>query len=80
MSLITKGEFEHFLTKQLEHIQRGLTIKAKRRIGDAWRAVIDQMYRDRTDDMTYGNLSRIITECAEDIQSLTNTLKDEPTK
>jgi hypothetical protein len=77
MNLISRAQFEHRLSAHLNEIEPGLALRVRRRIGYAWEAIIDHMYRQRIDGLTFANLKDMIGECAQAIVKLGETLRDE---
>jgi hypothetical protein len=73
--LVTRDQFEKRLQLHLETIRVGMSRRAKREIGEAWKFVIDNMYRKRASDLTSENLGDISAECAKGIVSLLNSLQ-----
>lgn len=71
-SLISKEQFERRLKGHLSEIELDLASKAQQQIGYAWRLIIDHIYRERGDDITFENL----TDCAQTIARLAHNLKD----
>jgi hypothetical protein len=76
MSLISRAQFERRLTICLEKIERGLTNQARQKTGHAWRLIVDHMYKEHGDDLTFANMADVMAECAQSIQRLSNSLKD----
>jgi hypothetical protein len=74
--MISRAQFERRLTICLEKIERGLANRARQRTGYAWRLIIDHMYKEHADDLTFANIADVMAECAQSIQRLSNSLKD----
>ena len=70
-SPISKEQFERRLKGYLSDIELDLASNAQQRIGYAWRAIIDHMYRERGDDITEN-----LTYCAQTIARLAHNRKD----
>jgi hypothetical protein len=75
MSLISRAQFERRLTICLEEIERGLANRASQKTGYAWRLIVDHMYKEHADALTFANIADLMAECAQSIQRLSNTLK-----
>jgi hypothetical protein len=57
MSLISRAQFERRLTSCLEKIERGLANRAGGKTGYAWRLIVDHMYKEHGDDLTFANIA-----------------------
>jgi hypothetical protein len=77
MSRISRAQFERRLTIRLEGIERGLANSARQKTGNAWRLIVDHMYKEHADALTFANIADVMAECAQSILRLSNTLKDE---
>jgi hypothetical protein len=71
-SLISQEQFERRLKGYLSEIELDLASNAQQQIGYAWRSIIDHIYQERGDDITFENL----TDCAQTIARLAHNLKD----
>jgi hypothetical protein len=76
MSRISRAQFERRLTIRLEEIDRGLANRARQKTGYAWRLIVDRMYKEHADALTFGNIADVMAECAHSILRLANNLKD----
>jgi hypothetical protein len=76
MGLISRAQFERRLTIRLEEIERGLADQARQKTGYAWRLIVDHMYKEHADALTFANMADVMGECAQSIQRLSNSLKD----
>jgi hypothetical protein len=72
---ITRDEFEKRLRWHLDQKRSGTYHRAKQKIGEGWKFVIDGMYRKRARDLTYANLSEVSLECADEILRVLEHLK-----
>ena len=77
MGLVSRAQFEQRLVSHLNGIEPGFAYRAKRKVGYAWGAILDHMYRKHGDGVTFANLASLIAGCAQDIVRLTENLKDE---
>jgi hypothetical protein len=77
MSLISRRLFEYHLSAHLNRIEPGLAPLLRRKTGYAWRPIVDEMYRERADDLTFANLNQVLTECARSLARLNDSLEDE---
>jgi hypothetical protein len=66
MSLISRAQFE---------IEQGLANRARRKTGYAWRLIVDHMYNEHADELTFANIVEVMAECAQSILRLSNSLK-----
>jgi hypothetical protein len=76
MSLISRAQFERRLTTCLEEIERGLGNRARQKTGYAWRLIVDHMYQEHADTLTFANMADVLAECAQSIRRLSNRLND----
>jgi hypothetical protein len=53
MGLISRRLFERHLSAHMNQIQPGLAALLRRKVGYAWRPIVDEMYRQRADDLTF---------------------------
>jgi hypothetical protein len=72
---ITRNEFEKRLKWHLDQKRIGTYRRARQEIGEAWKLVIDGMYRKRARDLTYANLSEVSSECADAILRVLKAVK-----
>jgi hypothetical protein len=77
MSLISRRLFEHHLSAHLNRIKPGLAALLGRKTGYAWRPIVDEMYRERAGDLTFANLTHVLTDCARLLARLNDSLQDE---
>jgi hypothetical protein len=77
MSLISRAQFERRLTIRLEEIERGLANRARQKTGYGWRPIVNHMYKEHADALTFANIADVRAECAQSILRLSKTLKDE---
>ena len=77
MRLISRRLFEYQLSAHLNRIEPGLAALLQRKVGQAWRLILDEMYRQRADDLAFANLTRVLTECARSLARLNDSLQDE---
>jgi hypothetical protein len=77
MRLISRRHFEIQLSAHLNRIKPGLAGLLRRKVGDAWRPILDEMYGERADDLTFTNLTHVLTECARSLARLNDSLQDE---
>jgi hypothetical protein len=57
MSLISRRLFEHHPSAHLNRIKSGLAACLRRKVGDAWRPIVDEMYRVHGDEMMVADLA-----------------------
>jgi hypothetical protein len=74
--MISKGQFERRLTICLEQIEPGLANRARQKTGYAWKLIVDHMYKERANELTFANMANVMAECAQSILRLSNSLKD----
>jgi len=77
MRLISRRVFEDQLSAHLNRIEPGLAALLQRKVGHASRLILDEMYRQRADDLTFSNLTHVLTECARSLARLNDSLEDE---
>jgi hypothetical protein len=77
MSSISRKLFEHHLSAHLNRVKPGLAALLRRKTGYAWRPIVDEMYRQRADDLTFANLPHVLTDCARSLAQLNDSLQDE---
>jgi hypothetical protein len=77
MSQISRAQFERRLTIRLEEIERGLANRARQKTGYGWRPIVNHMYKEHADALTFANIADVMAECAQSILRLSKTLKDE---
>jgi hypothetical protein len=77
MSLLTRAQFERHLSNHLDKRDPGLAGRARRRIGFAWDAIIDHMYKKHAERLTFTSAAELTAECAEAIVQLLKSVKDE---
>jgi hypothetical protein len=58
-------------------MEPGLSAILQRKVGYAWRPIIDHMYRKRFNDLTFANLNHVLSECANSLARLNSTIEDE---
>jgi hypothetical protein len=68
MGLISRRVFEYHLSAHLNRIEPGLATLLRRKVGYAWRLA---------DDLTFANLTQVLTECARSLARLNDSLEDE---
>ena len=61
MGLISKKHFENQVTAHLNRIEPGLAAVVQRKTGNAWRPIIDKLYRDRASNLTFANTAQVLT-------------------
>jgi hypothetical protein len=49
----------------------------QRKVGYAWRPMIDHMYRERADKLTFASLNQVLSECAHSLARLNSSIEDE---
>ena len=76
MSLISRKQFERRLTVRLEEIERGLANEHAKKTQYTWRLIVDQMYTEQANGVTFANIADVMAECAQSIPRLSNSLKD----
>ena len=77
MSLLTRAQFERHLSTYLDKRDPGLAGRARRRIGFAWDAIIDHMYKKHAECLTFTSAAELTAECGEAIVRLLKSVKDE---
>jgi hypothetical protein len=75
--MISKQFFKSHLLAHLNRMEPGLSAILQRKVGYAWRPIIDQMYRKRFNDLTFANLNHVLSECANSLARLNSTIEDE---
>jgi hypothetical protein len=75
--MISRGLFEHHLSAHLNQMEPGLAALLRRKVGYAWRPIIDHMYRECADKLTFANLNQVLSECARSLARLNNSIEDE---
>ena len=71
-----RGQFERLLVLRLDKVRVGTAQRAKRLIGGAWRATIDDMYERNADQLSAHEFAPVVTECADAIVHLMKSFKD----
>ena len=71
-----RGQFERLLVRRLDRVRVGTAQRAKRLIGGAWRATIDDMYERNADQLSANEFAPVVTECADAIVRLMKSIKD----
>ena len=74
--MISRAQFERRLAIYLEKIERGLADRARQKTGYAWKLIVDHMYKERANELTFANIANVMAECAQSILRLSNSLKD----
>jgi hypothetical protein len=77
MRLISRTLFEHHLSAHLDRIEPGLAALLRHKVGYAWRPMVDEMYQQRADSLTFANLTQVLTECARSLARLNDSLEGE---
>jgi hypothetical protein len=72
---ISRTRFERLVLLRLDKIRVGTGRNAKRLIGGAWRAIIDDMYERNVERLTATEFASAVTECADAIVHLTKNVK-----
>jgi hypothetical protein len=72
---ISRTRFERLLLLCLDKVRVGTGQNAKRVIGDAWRTIIDDMYKSNTERLSANDFAPVLTECADAIVRLTKAIK-----
>jgi hypothetical protein len=75
--MISRSLFENHVSAHLNRIEPGLAAILRRKVGDAWRPIIDHMYRERADALTFANLNHVLSECAHSLARLNSSIEDE---
>jgi hypothetical protein len=57
-------------------VERGLANRARQKTVYAWRPIVDHMYKEHADVLTFANIADVMAECAQSILRLANNLKD----
>jgi hypothetical protein len=60
--MISRRLFELQLTAHLNRMEPGLAPLLQRKVGYAWRPMIDHIYRERADKLTFANLNQVLSE------------------
>jgi len=71
-----RGQFERFLVLRLDKVRVGTAQRAKRLIGGAWRATIDDMYERNAEQLSANEFAPVVTECADAIVNFMKSIKD----
>ena len=71
-----RGQFERLLVLRLDKLRVGTAQRAKRLIGGAWRATIDDMYERHSEQLSANEFAPVVTECADAIVRLMKGIKD----
>ena len=74
--LLKRGQFERLLVLRLDKLRVGTAQRAKRLIGGAWRATIDDMYERHAEQLSANEFAPVVTECADAIVRLMKGIKD----
>jgi hypothetical protein len=74
--LLKRGQFERLLVLRLDKVRVGTAHRAKRLIGVAWRATIDDMYERHAEQLSVNEFAPVVTECADAIVRLAKGIKD----
>jgi len=74
---ISRVRFERLLVLCLDKVRVGAPHRAKRRIGAAWKTIIDDMYKRNAERLTKNQFAPVLTECADAIVQLMNCIKPE---
>jgi hypothetical protein len=77
LGMISRRFFEFQLSARLNRMEPGLAALLQRKVGYAWRSIIDQMYRERADRLTFANLNEVLSECAHSLARLNSSIEDE---
>jgi hypothetical protein len=77
MSLLTRVQFERHLSNHLDKLDPGLAGRARRSIGFAWRAIIDDMYEKHAQALTFASATELTAVCGEAIVQLLKSVKHE---
>jgi hypothetical protein len=77
MTLFSRVQFENQMVLRLSGMERGLAARARRRVGYAWRAIVDDMYEKHRDHLTFANQADMMVECAQAVVQLMQSLKDD---
>jgi hypothetical protein len=72
---IGRVRFERLLMLRIDKVRVGTAQNAKRIIGGAWRAIIDDMYKSNAEQLSANDFAPVLTECADAIVRLTKTIK-----
>jgi hypothetical protein len=75
--MISRRFFEFQLSAHLNRMEPGLAALLQRKAGYAWRTIIDHMYREHADKLTFANLNQVLSECAHSLARLNNSIEDE---
>jgi hypothetical protein len=75
--MISKRLFEHRLSAHLNRMEPGLAARVRRKVGYAWRPIIEHMYREHADELTFANLNHVLSECANSLARLNSSIEDE---
>jgi hypothetical protein len=76
MRLISKGLFEYHLSAHLNRMEPGLAAQVRRKVGYAWRPIIEHMYREHADDLTFANLNHVLSESANSLARLNSSIEE----
>jgi hypothetical protein len=72
---MNRGQFERLLVRRLDRVRVGSAQRAKRLIGGAWRAIIDDMYERNAERLSANEFASVVTECADAIVHLMKSIK-----
>ena len=75
--MISRRIFEFQLSARLNRMEPGLAALLQRKVGFAWRPIIDHMYRECAGKLTFANLSQVLSECAHSLARLNSSIEDE---
>jgi hypothetical protein len=71
-----RAQFERLLVLRLDKVRVGTAQRAKRLIGGAWRATIDDMYEGHAEQLSASEFAPVVTECADAIVRLMKSIKE----
>jgi hypothetical protein len=75
--MISRRLFELQLLAHLNRMEPGLAALLQRKVGFAWRPMIDHMYRERAGKLTFANLNQVLSEWAHSLARLNSSIEDE---
>jgi hypothetical protein len=76
MAFISRRLFEIQLCAHLDRMDAAFVPRVQRKVGFAWRPIIDQLYRERVGQMSFANRSEVLAECAAALVRLDQTIEN----
>ena len=75
MALLSRQVFELRIRVQLDQLEPGLAGRVRRKVGFAWRPIVDKMYRRHGTELNFSNQSGIISGCATALRRLDESVE-----